>query len=248
MMDSCCLKVRNLCFYREKNGVSFSLSVPALDLYAGRILAVVGESGCGKSTLSDLLALILRPQQCELFCLKLEGNRVDLMQATDGELAHLRGHAIGYVLQSGGLLQFLNVQENIMLPGRLLGYSERWLKQRAEELAQKIGIVEQLTKKPQYLSGGQRQRVAIARALLLSPPLLIADEPTAAVDEYTANEICEVFRQVVEQSRTALMIVSHDLKLMRRHADEQVSFELSRKGGLRSRLGLPVPLNRTASL
>ncbi len=243
MIHQCCLRIRNLNFEREKNGVFFSLHVPALDLLQGKILAVVGESGCGKSTLSDLIALILRPNICDQFCFYKEDETVDLMSASTGKLASIRGHDIGYVLQSGGLFPFLNVLENIMLPGKLIGLSNASLRQKAEDLASKIGISEQLYKKPQHLSGGQRQRVAIARALIHSPRLVIADEPTAAVDEYTANEICEVFKKAVSMSNSSLLIVSHDRALMHKHADYEVTFRLTKDYKIKSQLCEPVLLN-----
>ncbi len=222
-----CLQVRDLCFEREKNGVSFALRIPELSVQAGDITAVVGESGCGKSTLSDLVALILEPTSCACHTLSTAWGPVDVRAASEGERARIRGRDIGYVLQSGGLLSFLNVLDNIMLPGRLLGYPEPAVRERALALARAMGIEGQLRKKPQFLSGGQRQRVAIARALIHQPRLVLADEPTAAVDAYTAREICSIFRSIAVSERAALLIVSHDRNLMHEYADWEVSFTLT---------------------
>ena len=241
--DNAVVRIKNLLFEREKNGVSFSLHVPFLELKRGTILAVVGESGCGKSTLSDLIALILRPLNCDEFVLEKQDETVDLMNATSAKLASIRCHDIGYILQSGGLFAFLNVIENIMLPGKLIGLPGKYLREIAEDLAERIGISDQLYKKPQHLSGGQRQRVAIARALIHDPLVVIADEPTAAVDEYTANEICEVFKKMVTVSRSSLLVVSHDRALMRRHADFEVTFHLSREEKLKSELSKTMKLD-----
>ncbi len=132
------------------------------------------------------------------------------------------------MLQSGGLLSFLSVRDNILLPGRLLNMPERLLLKRMGELTTRLGIAGQLDKKPQHLSGGQRQRVAIVRSLIHAPRLVFADEPTAAVDQETAGEIFTVFREIVRETDTALVVVSHDLQLVRRFADRIVTFALSR--------------------
>ncbi|MDL2314608.1 ATP-binding cassette domain-containing protein, partial [Desulfovibrio sp. OttesenSCG-928-C14] len=168
-----CLSVRNLVVEREKNGAGFTLRVPFLDVLPGQVLAVVGHSGCGKSTLLDTLALILRPTRAEAFSLFPEtGVAVDLAGASPARLAALRGGAIGYVLQSGGLLSFLSVRDNILLPGKLLSMPGKILERRLDLLAGRMGIADQLHKKPQHLSGGQRQRAAIARALVHGPGLV----------------------------------------------------------------------------
>ena len=223
-----CMTARDLRIRREKNGSSFRLQAPRLDVSYGRALAVVGTSGCGKSTLLDMLALILRPDSAGSFMLKQDAGDVDLFAAPPARLADIRGRRIGYVLQSGGLLSFLSVRENILLPGRLLGLPADALQKRAQELARMLGIAEQLSKKPQHLSGGQRQRVAIARALIHSPSLVLADEPTAAVDKASAEDICAVFKKAVHETGAALVIVSHDRPLMERMADEMVTFRVER--------------------
>ena len=160
----------------------------------------------------------------------LEGKcgRVDLLQVSPSVKAQIRGSEIGYVLQSGGLFPFLDVLDNIMLPGRLLGISESVLKERAVELASSIGIADQLHKKPQHLSGGQRQRVAIARAVVHNPPIVLADEPTAAVDQVSANDICVLLRKIVQENNASLVIVSHDRELMKKYADYEVTFKLNK--------------------
>ena len=215
---------------REKNGAQFQLVVPQLEVFFEQTLAVVGASGCGKSTLLDMLALILRPTEAKNFSLHTGKGEVDLLEAQPSALAKIRGRHIGYVLQSGGLLSFLTVYENIILPGRLLGLPLNILQVRAERLAKRLDIEEQLAKKPPYLSGGQRQRVAIARALIHEPELVLADEPTAAVDQDSANEICAIFKSVVQEAGSALVIVSHDRSLMERMADRMITFHVEKRG------------------
>ena len=231
-----CLSVRNLRLSRTKNDSTFTLLVPKLDLFTGKTLAVVGQSGCGKSTLTDILALVLKPDSAERFIMRRGQREINLFTATRREQADIRGRDIGYVLQSGGLFPFLSVRENIMLPGRLLGMDSRTVRTRAVELARAMGIVDQLNKKPQFLSGGQRQRVAIARALIHKPGLVLADEPTAAVDSVSAEDICKLLKATVIENEASLLIVSHDRNLMHKYADDEVTFRLERSNGITSTL------------
>ncbi len=216
---------------RERAGVAFELTVPALSLSAGTFAAVVGESGCGKSTLLDLLALVLRPTTCGAFHLYPPvdagaSGPVDiaaLWQAGDeAALAAYRREQLGYVLQTGGLFPFLTVRGNILLSARLKG--ERIGPDRLAEQAARIGIAEHLAKKPRYLSGGQRQRVAILRAILHRPRLVLADEPTAAVDKARARAIVEDLHGLARDQGTTIVMVTHDQGLVMDLADEVYGF------------------------
>ncbi|HJD97597.1 ABC transporter ATP-binding protein, partial [Mailhella massiliensis] len=197
-------RLRDILIIREKGGMRFELRVPSLDVYGGECLAVLGSSGCGKSTLLDVLALALKPCRAGRFLLYDEGGESDVPALSGAGLARLRGRHMGYVLQSGGLLSFLTVRDNILLPGKLQGMGVEFLEKRLDRLASRLGIAEHLGKKPQHLSGGQRQRVAIARALIHGPAMVLADEPTAAVDHKNAGEICAVFKEMVCESGAAL--------------------------------------------
>ncbi len=221
------LSAKDLGLRREKNGAVFCLHIPHLELQAGDIVAVVGQSGCGKSTLLDILALILHPDTGTLQINDKYNNMLDLMRAEASVLARIRKERLGYVLQSGGLLPFLNVQENIMLPAKLLGVKKQEARKRFEELVETLGIEGQINKKPQHLSGGQRQRVAIARALIHSPSIVLADEPTAAVDIETAENICAILCKVVETCNASAIIVSHDRELMKNHVNAWSEFSLT---------------------
>ncbi|MDR1125402.1 MAG: ATP-binding cassette domain-containing protein [Deltaproteobacteria bacterium] len=225
---SICLTAESLTVAREKNGMRFTLHVPHLDVRLGQTLAIFGPSGCGKSTLLDILALVLRPTSAETFCFQGSKSCKNLLVLNQYSLAEVRGHDIGYVLQSGGLLPFLSVLDNILLPARLVGMRMEETRKRAYDLCDKLDISAQLDKKPQHLSGGQRQRVAIARALIHRPVLVLADEPTAAVDSSTAEDICAVFTSMANDYGVAMVIVSHDQPLMSRYADRTVGFDLKR--------------------
>jgi len=197
----------------------FRLTVPHLDIPRGAKLAFVGESGSGKSTLLELLAMILRPTASDTFCFR-PGNDEDAhdvgiaWQNGDRDLlAGLRSRHIGYVLQYGGLLPYLTVRENVELSRRLL---QQHVGDAAERWAARLNIGGQLDKHPAELSVGQRQRVAIARALAHEPSVLIADEPTAAVDPLNAERIMQVMVGLVEETGVTLIVASHAHRLMQR--------------------------------
>ena len=202
----------------EAGGAGFCLEVPELEIGPGTKLAFIGESGSGKSTLLELLAMILRPDNSGrfMFCPRPQDDPNDVAaawQAADMDLlADLRSRHIGYVLQHGGLLPYLTVRENINLSRRLLhgpgdDVANRW--------AEKLRIAAQLDKRPAELSIGQRQRVAIAKALAHDPTVLIADEPTAAIDPVNAERIMGLMVGLVDELGVTLVVASHAHALMR---------------------------------
>src|SRR5690606_24373286 len=167
----------------DAGGTRFELSVPQLDVKRGGRLGLIGESGSGKSTLLELLAMILTPTTSGSFGFAPVAGQPtedvgEIWKSRDSDrLGRLRSRHIGYVLQHGGLLPYLTVRKNLDLSRRLLGLP---VGEVAEQLAAKLGVAAQLDKLPSALSVGQRQRAAIARALAHEPPIVIADEPTAA--------------------------------------------------------------------
>jgi putative ABC transport system ATP-binding protein len=193
--------------------------VPSLDIRPGAKLAFVGESGSGKSTLLELLSMILRPSRCGAFSFQplAGGHSHDIGAAWDSgdtdSLTDLRSRHIGYVLQNGGLLPYLTVRENIELSRRLLALP---LEDCARRWAEKLGIGQQLDKLPATLSVGQRQRVAIARALVHEPSVVIADEPTAAIDPLNAERIMKLLTALADELGVALIIATHAHDLVRR--------------------------------
>lgn len=212
---------------REKGGSRFTLHVPEFRVRSGEMVAIIGSSGCGKSTLLDMLGLILPPTASRQFLFRTgSGERVGVdRRASAGMLADLRRHEIGYVLQHGALLPFLSVRQNALLPQRLAGIRDR---ATVDHLLERLGIASQAFKLPQHLSGGQRQRAAIARALSAQPPVVLCDEPTAAVDEVTAHEIFSQLKHLCRSLGATLLIVTHNLDLVREEADRFFTFHIDR--------------------
>ncbi len=224
------LEMQQVLKTREHAGSRFRLSIPELTVYAGEFVAVVGESGCGKSTLLDLLALISKPSSVQCYRMTFTENEqrdvAGLWSSNDeNALAAIRRQHLGYVLQTGGLLPYLNVRDNLLLPVRMNRLPDG--RRRVQEMAQRMGVADCLHRLPDSLSGGQRQRVAILRALSHSPRLVLADEPTAAVDKRRARLIVEDFRALARDQGLSIIMVTHDLDLVRSVADSTYGFEVT---------------------
>jgi putative ABC transport system ATP-binding protein len=224
------LRLHGLRLVRGAGDNAFELQVPEFAVARGELLAVTGRSGSGKSTLLEVLGLILHPQSSGGFTLCLDGIVHDLMalwqRNAQDALAALRARAFGFVLQTGGLLPFLSVRDNIALPRRLLGLPLD--DELVRELPQALGIAALLGKMPAELSIGERQRVAIARALAHHPELLLADEPTAALDPEHAQRVFELLIRLVQRFGMSAIVVTHD-------------WDLVQQMGLREVRGTPVP-------
>jgi putative ABC transport system ATP-binding protein len=214
----------------------YSLVIPALALRAGEQVAIVGPSGCGKSTLLDLLALVLAPDQVGQF----EFHQQDIagLWRADRQsaLAALRSQHLGYVLQTGGLLGFLDVRGNIALSRQLLGLKDDGSVTR---LAEQLEIGDQLAKKPAALSVGQRQRVSCARALAHAPQLVLADEPTASLDPLNAERVMQALLAQARQHQAACVIATHDEPLARASGLQvrRISCRRDTDGGVTATLG-----------
>jgi len=177
-----------------------------LTVKTGEFVAVVGKSGSGKSTLLNVLTGIDKPTSGEVW---IDG--VDIQQLGNSQMAKWRGRHLGIVFQFFQLMPTLTLIENVVLPMDLVkrypSYTER--RRRALDLLERVAMAQQADKLPSEISGGQQQRVAIARALANDPPIIIADEPTGNLDTRTANEIFALFKLLVDQGKTFLM-VTHD--------------------------------------
>jgi putative ABC transport system ATP-binding protein len=192
--------------YRQGTSVIRALDRVSLQVARGEFVAVAGRSGSGKTTLLDILGLLQRPTAGEV---RLNG--VDVSALPDRHRTRLRRRRLGFVFQDHNLLPALTALENLLLPVRY----ERSLDlteglRRAQELLDRVGLSERAGHLPCDLSGGERQRVAIARALVLRPPVVLADEPTAAVDSETSRLLLDLMRGLRAAEGVTFVVVTHD--------------------------------------
>ena len=172
----------------------------------GEYVAIMGESGSGKTTLLNILAALDKPTVGEVL---LDGKK--LSDVKERQLSAFRRDNLGFVFQEFNLLDTFSLKDNILLPLVLAGERYAQMQIRLKPLAKKLGIQELLEKYPYEVSGGQKQRTAVARALITNPKLILADEPTGALDSRSTSELLKVFDQVHEEGQTILM-VTHSVK------------------------------------
>lgn len=212
------LHIEDLCVVRGEGDLAHRVYLPQLELRPGQVMAVTGESGCGKSTLLEAIGLLLRPDSVGRFDLSGANQQRDvaalLSTHQQAQLADIRARHLGFVLQNGGLLPYLTVQDNIRLPCQLLAMiPDKTLLARITDTL-KLGPL--LSKYPAQLSFGERQRTAFARAILHRPALVLADEPTAALDPHNARQLFSLFIDLVRQEGMMALVVCHDWPLVQR--------------------------------
>lgn len=225
--------------FDRKEGSGFTLDVPEFTLGQRERVGIVGQSGSGKTTLLQLLGLLSWPDQIESFRLSLDQTGAlyeigPILQRRDAtRLADLRAACIGFVMQDGGLLPYLSIRENAWLAAQLAGRATDRTRRRIDELAGLIGIGDFLDRKQAALSGGQRQRAAVLRALASGPPFLFADEPTSGLDEDTAELVMSALTESAAAAGTTIIVVSHDLALLRRHGFALRRIVTEKEGSMR---------------
>lgn len=199
--------VRQLSKVYRKPGTNIevaALRAVNLEFEEGEYTAIIGASGSGKSTMMNILGCLDRPTSGNYI---LGGDDVSRME--DDVLSEIRSRKIGFVFQNFNLIQQLTVLENLEVPMFYLGIAPAIRRKRAIQLAEKVGLEERLDHRPMQLSGGQQQRVCIARAMINDPLILLADEPTGALDSKTGQAILALFDELVAAGRT-IIIVTHD--------------------------------------
>ena len=178
-----------------------------LSVDEGEYLSVLGPSGSGKSTLMNIIGCLDVATSGEYV---LRGRLIE--DLTEGELARIRSCEIGFIFQNSQLLPRLTAQKNVELPLVYAGVPPRERRRRAKEMLDRVGLSERRDHYPNQLSGGQQQRVAIARALVGNPSILLADEPTGALDQKTGRQVMELFGELSREGRTIIMI-THDMNI-----------------------------------
>lgn len=224
-MAASLVHIENAILRRGSVADGFAIQVSELRLAPAELVAVLGPSGCGKSTLLDALGLILRPSMAEVFEMDLGDGCLftSLHRRDERELLKIRRQHLGYILQSGGLIASLSVRENILTASH---FSDTPLdRERFSTLIDRLGLASLLQRRPRELSGGQRQRVAIARALVHAPKLVLADEPTAAIDHRLTQEVCDTLRSCAKELGSAVVMVTHNRELATTFADRTINLE-----------------------
>ena len=206
-MKHIALIAENLCkIYGKGNTIVHALNDVSLTLHAGEIAALLGPSGAGKSTLLTSLGLIQQPDSGKIVI----GNETVFNDGYKTDIRAFRRNHIGFVFQKANLLPFLSAVDNVRLAMEINDVSGKAAKKKAEELLAMFDLSERKNFMPKELSGGQQQRVAIARALANTPELLLADEPTAALDSVMGRKVMELLKQVAHEHNTGVLVVTHD--------------------------------------
>ncbi|MDD6156598.1 MAG: ABC transporter ATP-binding protein [Lachnospiraceae bacterium] len=183
------------------NGIS-------LDVFANEFVSIVGESGSGKSTLMNIIGILDRQTEGQYF---LEGQDVNLL--SDDVRSDIRNRRIGFVFQNFNLLPRANALKNVMIPLMYGTASVKNQKERAMEMLELVGMADRAGHRPNELSGGQKQRVAIARAMINNPAIILADEPTGALDSKTGHMVMDLFHKLHEEQGKTIVLITHSQEL-----------------------------------
>ena len=179
-----------------------------LDVNEGEFVSIVGASGSGKSTLMNMIGVLDRPTEGTYW---LDGT--DVEDALDDELSQIRNRKIGFVFQNFNLISRTNALRNVELPMMYAGLPQKKRTQRAEELLDLVGMGDRMLHQPNELSGGQKQRVAIARAMANDPAIILADEPTGALDSKTGRMVMDLFHQLNREQGKTIVLITHNQEL-----------------------------------
>lgn len=191
--------------YGTKGNVFVALDDINFSVKEGEFIGVMGPSGAGKSTLLNILATIDQPTQGQVL---IDGT--DLTELNEEQISTFRQKNLGFIFQDFNLLDTLTVKENILLPLTLNSLKTKQMEERVIEVADKFGITNLLDKYPYQISGGQKQRTAACRALIHQPSLILADEPTGALDSRAATDLLESFQEINQRDKTTILMVTHD--------------------------------------
>ncbi|WP_370831166.1 ABC transporter ATP-binding protein [Clostridium sp.] len=179
-----------------------------LKIYEGEFVAIVGESGSGKSTLMNIIGVLDKPTEGEYY---LDG--INVRNASEKDMNNIRNQKIGFVFQNFNLIGRTSALKNVELPMLYAGISSKKRTERAIELLKKVGMEERCNHQPNELSGGQKQRVAIARSLANDPSIILADEPTGALDSETSRIVMNIFHELNIKQKKTIILITHSKEL-----------------------------------
>lgn len=179
-----------------------------LTVKEGEFVSIVGESGSGKTTLMNIIGVLDRPTEGHYF---LDG--IDVSLAKDQELSHIRNQKIGFVFQTYNLIGRTTALKNVELPMMYAGIGRKERLERAQYYLEMVGMQDRMTHKPDELSGGQKQRVSIARAMSNDPSIILADEPTGALDSKTGRKIMDIFHRLNQKEGKTIVLITHSQEL-----------------------------------
>lgn len=195
-------------FYEHQENELEILHGISLDINEGEFVSIVGESGSGKTTLMNIIGILDRPTEGTYI---LDG--ISIADAKDKELSHIRNQKIGFVFQTYNLISRTTALKNVELPMLYAGVPQKERRERAEHFLEMVGMKDRMTHKPDELSGGQKQRVAIARALSNNPSIILADEPTGALDSETGRTIMDIFHKLNYEQGKTIVLITHSKEL-----------------------------------
>ena len=204
------IRMRNIykrCYIGQPNELEILHGID-LDVMPGEFLSIVGPSGSGKSTLMNLIGVLDRPTEGSYV---LDG--ITVSQAKDDQLSAIRNKSIGFVFQNFNLIARPNAQKNVELPMMYAGISAGKRAQRAKELLAMVDMADRINHQPNELSGGQKQRVAIARAMANDPAIILADEPTGALDSKTGRMVMDLFHKLNREQGKTIILITHNQEL-----------------------------------
>ena len=199
------IKIKNI---HKSFGTLEVLKGVDLTVEKGDIVSIIGKSGAGKTTLLQIIGTLDKPDKGQIII-----NGKDISVLSDSELADFRNKHVGFIFQFHQLLPEFNALENVMMPAMIARMPEKEAETRATQLLTELGLGERLTHRPNQLSGGEKQRVAAARALMMSPDVILADEPSGSLDESNKKELHKLLLQMREQYGQTIVIVTHDKEL-----------------------------------
>ena len=205
-----------------------------IDIYKGEFVAVVGASGSGKSTLMNIIGALDRPTEGSYI---LDG--VDVSGAEDYELSGIRNKKIGFVFQTYNLIAKTNALKNVEMPMLYAGIPAKARIERAKELLEEVGMGDRMKHFPEELSGGQKQRVAIARAMSNDPSIILADEPTGALDSKTGRLVMDIFHKLHKEQGKTVILITHSPELAE-ETERIISLKDGKITGIRAGLGRAV--------